>query len=224
MNSSRDIYNFIYNDEKIRAIYDQIDYNEEYIFEAWGHHNFNHVVNVKNIVEELLNKLGYDENIIDEAKIAAILHDVGAVQGKPAHANRSYIFTKTYFDEHNIELTHKEAVLDAIKNHSEGFETNNIIQLALILADKLDIKYTRPTAKGLDVPGNRQYGNIMDIATDIKDKTLRVSFKTNDLFDKKELEDFYFTKKVGSAIKSFANKLGLDYKVYLNNIEWNEIF
>ena len=64
----------------------------------------------------------------------------------------------------------------------------------------------------------------MDIATDIKDKTLRVSFKTNDSFDKKELEDFYFTKKVGSAIKSFANKLGLDYKVYLNNIEWNEIF
>lgn len=223
MNTAKDVYNFIYNDEKIRKIYDGIDCNEETNIEAWGHHNFNHVKNVKDIVEEVLKKLKFDDELIEEAKIAAIMHDVGALQGKPNHAERSYIYTKNYFDENNIELTHKEQVLDAIKNHSEGFDSNNIIQLALIFADKLDIKKTRPTKRGLEIPGNRQYGNIEEISTDIVDGNLIINFTANDKLDKKELENFYFMKKVGNAIKSFSEKLNLKYRIYLNGKEWNEI-
>lgn len=223
MNSASAVYDFIYQDERIRDIYKRIDEREEGNVDAWGHHNFNHVSNVKDIVEEILRMLKFDDEFIEEAKIAAIMHDVGAVEGKENHANRSYIYTKNYFDENNIELKHKDQVLSAIKNHSEGFDSDNMIQLALILADKLDIKYTRPTKRGLEIPGNRQYGNIENINTDIRDNTLKIYFKSNDRLDKKELEDFYFMRKVANAIKAFSKKLDLEYKVYLNGEEWNEI-
>ena len=223
MNSAEDVYKFIYNDKRIREIYKGIDEKEEANIDAWGHHNFDHVSNVKDIVEEILRKLKFDNEFIYEAKIAAIMHDVGAIQGKPGHAERSYIYTNNYFNENNIQLKHKDLVLDAIRNHSDGFDSNNMIQLALILADKLDIKKTRPTKRGLEVPGNRQYGNIERIDTDIENNTLKINFISNDKLDKKELEDFYFMKKVGSAIKSFSQKLNLEYEVYLNGKEWNEI-
>lgn len=223
MSLAKDVYNFIYNDRKIRALYKSIDEREEANTEAWGHHNFNHVNNVKDIVEEILRKLKYDDEFIEEAKIAAIMHDVGALQGKPNHAERSYIYTKNYFDENNIELMHKEQVLDAIRNHSDGFDSGNIMQLALILADKLDIKKTRPTRMGLEVPGNRQYGNIEEISTDIENDVLKINFISNEKLDKEELENFYFMKKVGNAIKAFSEKLNLKYEVYLNGKEWNEI-
>lgn len=223
MKSAKEVYNFIYNDGRIREIYKSIDERENANVDAWGHHNFNHVSNVKDIVEEILRMLNYDNEFIEEAKIAAIMHDVGAIQGKENHAERSYIYAKNYFNENNINIEHKEQVLEAIKNHSDGFDSDNIIQLALILADKLDIKYTRPTKRGLEIPGNRQYGNIENINTEIKDGALKIKFKSNDKLDKKELEDFYFMKKVGNAIKSFANKLNLKYEVFLNGEEWNEI-
>lgn len=223
MNSTEEIYKKIYYDSEIRAIYKKIDEREESNVNAWGHHNFNHVSNVKDLTVEILNKLNFDKETIEEAKIAAILHDVGAIEGKQNHAYRSYEFSKNYFSKNNIVLKDNELVLEAIKNHSDGFETNNIIQLALILADKLDIKYTRPTKNGLKVPGNRQYKNIEDIDIDICNNTLKVKFIANEFIDKKELEEYYFMKKVGNAVKSFAKKLGLNYKVYLNNYEWNEI-
>ena len=210
MNSAEDVYKYIYNDKRIRDIYKGIDEKEEANIEAWGHHNFNHVNNVK-------------DELIEEAKIAAIMHDVGAIKGKPGHAERSYIYTKNYFDENNIRLKHGEQVLDAIRNHSDGFDSANIIQLALILADKLDIKKTRPTKRGLEVPGNRQYGNIERIDTNIDDNTLKINFISNDKLDKEELENFYFMKKVGNAIKSFSERLNLKYEVYLNGTVWNEI-
>lgn len=223
MITASDVYEKIANDKEIIDIYRQIDEMEESNKDAWCHHNFAHVSNVKDIVERLLQKLDYGEEIVEEAKIAAILHDVGALKGKPGHAERSYIFAKKYFVDNNINLVHADQVLEAIRYHSEGFNTNNIIQLALILADKMDIKKTRPTKNGLEIPGNRQFGNIEQINIDIQNNSLVVRFESNDKLDKKELEDYYFTKKVGNAIKSFSTKLDLKYRIYLNNSEWNEI-
>lgn len=223
MNSAKDVYNYVYNDEKIREIYDKIDSNEEDNYDAWGHHNFNHVCNVRDIVEQILRELNYDDSFINEAKIAAIMHDIGALQGKPNHAERSYIYAMNYFNNNHIELEHNNQILNAIRNHSEGFDTDNIMQLALILADKLDIKKTRPTKRGLEVSGNRQYSNIEDVKTRIDNHILQVVFVANEKLDKKELEDYYFMQKVRNAIRSFADKLDLRYEIYLNEKIWNEM-
>lgn len=223
MNLADEVFKKVYYDEEIRNIYNKIDEKEEQNENAWCHHNFNHVDNVKNLVIEILSKLKCSKELIDEAKIAAILHDVGALEGKQNHAYRSYQFAKNYFAQNNIELKDNNLILEAIKNHSDGFDTDNIIQLALILADKLDIKCTRTTQNGLKIPGNREFNNITDIKIDLVKNNLEVFFYSNKYLNREELENYYFMDKVKNAIKSFSEKFELQYRVYLNDEEWNKL-
>ena len=62
-----------------------------------------------------------------------------------------------------------DLVLEAIRIHSDGFDTDNMIALALILADKLDVKKTRISDAGLQVIGNRQYAHMEDIYLKIEE-------------------------------------------------------
>ena len=216
------VFNKIYNDPSIREIYKQVGINEKQN-NTRAHHDFNHIDNVIKLTEQILKSLKSEGKVIEEAKIAACLHDTGALEGKENHAFRSYEFAKKYFEEQNIELENKSLVLDAIKNHSVGFDTDNKIQLALILADKLDIKHTRVTPAGLEVEGMRQMQYIKDINLSIDNGAVIVKFVCDEKIDKKELEEYYFLKKVGNAIKAFAGKFDLNYEVYFNEKFWNEI-
>ena len=199
-------------------------YNKISIFEdvdkGLAHHNLDHVKNVALLVESLLLSLGYENNFIEEAKIAAILHDTGAIDGKANHAFRSYVFAKQYFEENNIILIHKDLVLDAIKAHSDGFDSDNIMALTLILADKLDIKYTRIAKEGYNVNGIRQMQYIRDIVVDISNNNLDIKFLCDDNIDMAELEGFYFIAKVFKAIIAFSEKLNLNPRVFSNDTKW----
>lgn len=214
----------IYNSSEIRNIYNKIDRIENESQNAYAHHNFDHVNNVMNITEQILKSLNVNNTLIEEAKIAAVLHDTGAVDGKQGHAYRSYEFAKKFFYDNKINLKNEQLVLDAIKNHSDGFDTDNIIQLALILADKLDIKYTRVAKQGYNIEGMRQMQYINDISLSIENDCLKIKFICDNKIDKNELEQYYFMKKVGSAISSFAKKFNLRKELYFNDRIWNEIF
>ncbi|MBP3707734.1 MAG: HD domain-containing protein [Clostridia bacterium] len=211
----------IYSDESIRLIYDEIKNIEEDTL--WAHHDITHVNNVVSVTEKVLIDMNCDQELIENAKIAAYMHDVGALQGKSNHAYRSYEFAKRYFEENSIDLKYKTEVLEAIKNHSEGFDTDNIIQSALIFADKIDIKSSRPTRAGLMVEGMRQMQYIDDINVKIDSSTISVNFICNRNINKQELEQYYFMKKVGNSIKSFARKFNLKYNVCFNSNSWEEI-
>lgn len=212
----------IQNDKSIIEIYNKISEFEDEN-KGWAHHNLEHVKNVAQLVEDLLIQLHYDENFIEEAKIAAILHDVGAIEGKSEHALRSYQFAKNYLEKNHIILENKELVLEAIKIHSNGFYSDNMIALVLILSDKLDIKHTRVAKEGYYVKGMKELQYIRDIHIHIDDKNLIIQFLCDEKINQKDLEEFYFTAKVFKAIIAFANKMHLSAKVFLNNKEW-ELF
>ena len=135
----KELYDELFNDEEIRNVYEKIGIREDEK-EDWAYHNFNHIISVTNLVESILKSLNYDEKFIIKAKIACLFHDIGALEGKEGHQYRSYEFTKKYFKDNNISFDGIDDVLEAIKIHSDGFETNNIIALSLILSDKLDVK------------------------------------------------------------------------------------
>jgi len=92
----KSIYDTLYLDEKIINCYKEIEFFEEKNG-GYAYHNFCHVKNVIAIVEQVLRELGYEEDFIYKAKIAGLLHDIGAVKGKADHANRSFLFAKEYF-------------------------------------------------------------------------------------------------------------------------------
>lgn len=209
----------IKNDKIIIDIYNKIE-DFENLNKGWAYHNYNHVLNVMNIFDDVLVKLGYDDEFVEEAKIACILHDIGALEGKDDHAERSYIFAKKYIEDNNIQLKYKDLVLEAIRVHSDGFDTDNIMALVLIFADKLDVKKTRVAEEGKNILGMRQLMYINDILVEIIDNRLIVNFLVDDNINISELNDFYFTKKVFKAIETFALKMNLGYKILMNSIEW----
>lgn len=216
----KEIYNILNTNEQILNIYKEIE-KEEIKSGGIAFHNYEHVKNVTEIAEKILVDLNFDENTLYKCKIACLLHDIGALGGKKGHPERSYIFSKKLFEDNNWQFEGLEDVLDAIRNHSAGFETNNIITLSIILADKLDIKKTRISDEGLKVEGNRQYGHIEDITININNNILEVSFISDGNIDIKELNDYYFTKKVFMAIDSFSKKIGLEYSILMDGEIWN---
>lgn len=215
-----DTFNKITNDKTIINIYNKISKFED-LDKGWAHHNLDHVQNVARLVESLLRQLDYEESFIEEAKIAAILHDTGAIEGKKNHALRSYNFAKKYITENNIILKNKDLVLDAIKIHSDGFDSDNIIALTLILSDKLDIKHTRVAKEGYNIKGMKELQYIKDISVVIHNKNLKIQFICDDNINKSELEEFYFIIKVFKSIISFSRKMNLNPQVLFNNNEWN---
>lgn len=214
----KEVYEKLINNKEIIDIYNKI---EKYENETggWAFHNYDHIKNVTDIATNLLKQLNYDDNTIYRSKIACLLHDVGAIKGKEGHDIRSYEFAKKLFEDNNWNFLDKDKVLDAIKNHSAGFDTDNILTLSIILADKLDIKSSRISEEGKSVIGNRQYGHIKDILIYIKNNTLIINFTTDNKLDINEFNEYYFTKKVFKAIESFSNKLNLNYQVMIDNKE-----
>lgn len=215
-----EIYNNILNDISIKEIYSKMEIieNQE---KRWAYHNFNHILNVLEIVENILSQMKCDQDFIAQAKIACLLHDVGALQGKDNHAYRSYEYAKDYFENNNIRFAGIDDVLEAIKIHSDGFDTNNLIALSLIFADKLDIKKSRISEEGKKIVGNRQYAHIEDIKVYIDNGSLIINFITDSIINMEELNEFYFTKKVFKAIESFSKKASLKPIILIDNNIWS---
>lgn len=216
----KEIYDFLNSNDEIIKIYNEIE-KKEIRDGGWAFHNLEHVKNVSKIAEKILADLNFDEEAIYKCKIACLLHDVGALQGKDGHTERSYEFAKKLFEEKNWIFKDSEIILEAIKNHSAGFETNNIIALAIILADKLDIKKTRISEAGKKVKGNRQYAHIEDIIISIENNLLSINFITDGKMIIEEVNQYYFTEKVFKAIEAFSKKLNLEYSIFMDNKCWS---
>lgn len=90
------LFERIHQDTEIRQIYDAIGQMEDE--EAgWAYHNWLHVNNVVAMTEMILKQLAVSEEYLEAAKIAALLHDVGALQGKAGHALRENNLQKHIF-------------------------------------------------------------------------------------------------------------------------------
>lgn len=214
-----DLYTEILKDQEIIDRYMEVQ-KFELANGGWAYHNLNHVLNVCNIVKSVLTKLNYDDEFIDNALIACVLHDTGANTGKEGHTHRSYLFAKEYLERKNLKPKYLDQILEAIDIHSNGFDTDNVIALCLIFADKLDVKNNRITELGKSIIGNRQYMYVNDIRIDIKDKNLIINFSVDSEFNKKESEEYYFTSKIFKAIKSFSKCFNLNPIVLINDNEW----
>ncbi len=206
-------------DPYILDIYEKVE-NPEQDERFWTYHGLNHVNNVIDMVEKTLIQLEYDDEYIENAKIAALLHDLGMIEGKEGHDVRSYLMTKEYFGKNKIVLKYQDEILEAIRLHRDTFDSNSVMATVLIFADKIDIKKSRLAPNGYDIVGLRQYQYIDDINIIKEDSSLTVQFVINEKCDRQELEDWYFTAKVFNAINAFANHFGFNLKILWNNDEW----
>ncbi|MBE5821401.1 MAG: HD domain-containing protein [Clostridiales bacterium] len=207
----------IYEDKYIQKIYDGI---EEYEKNDFATHGRKHIYKVTKIIETILTKLNYSEDIIECGKIAALLHDLGCMQGKKEHEIRSYNIAKQYLKDKQLTKKQKEVILNAIINHRNVKEEMDILERALVVSDKLDYTKNRLTKESLKIEGLSELQYVNEIVIDITENEFIVRFITEKEFKKELLEKYYFTEKVFKAINSFSEYINRKPVILINDIIW----
>lgn len=210
-------YEELENDLNIVATYELID---RFDFKPLALHGVTHVTNVVRIMEEVLTLLNQTSEVVNIGKIAAYLHDLGMKEGKKNHAKRSVKESKILLRGKDLSFKQKRSILNAIKYHSISGKQKDIIGATLIFADKLDADKTRLGEMGYEVDGFKETQNIESISFALEENTLDVIFNVNDNFDAKEYVGYYHSAKIFKCVKAFAEFVGLEYKIFLNDKLW----
>jgi metal-dependent HD superfamily phosphatase/phosphodiesterase len=111
---------------------------------GYTEHSERHITIVSNRCAEILEKLGYDDRIVELGKIAGYLHDIGNAVNRIDHAHSGAILANQILKEIRMPAEDRMEILTAIGNHDEDTGTAvSDISAALILADKSDVHRSR---------------------------------------------------------------------------------
>ena len=111
---------------------------------GYTEHSHRHLNLVSKRAATILRTLGYDDHIVELAKIAGYLHDIGNAVNRVDHAHSGAILSYEILKKFDISIEDRIEIMMAIGNHDEA--TGNVvsnISAALILADKSDVHKTR---------------------------------------------------------------------------------
>lgn len=176
----------ILKDEEIKAIINNV--NNVIIVNNCGCHGMGHITRVMNYVETILKGINCDEHTIELGKIAAYLHDIGAIMGKQNHAERSAEFANDYLTKLNMNETDKKIIVDAIKYHSKGSETK--IGAALTFADKIDMQKSRMMRFKENNYFHDNIKHMLDVQLTVDENNIIVNIITDNQFDYNSLKDY----------------------------------
>ena len=111
---------------------------------GYTEHALPHVENCVSVVSKILTNLGYDEETINLAQIAAFMHDIGNVINRVDHAQSGAVMSFRILDKLGMDAISISKIINAIGNHDESTaHPVSAISAALILADKSDVRRSR---------------------------------------------------------------------------------
>ncbi len=211
--------------------FEQVKKNEaiaEYIRSAdrslialgYTEHSFAHVGKVVCATEYILRSLGFDEEQIALAKIAAYMHDIGNLVNRVDHSQSGAIMAFRILDKMGMEPENIATIVTAIGNHDEGTGVPvSDIAAALILADKSDVRRSRVRNRDeatFDIHDRVNYSvTSSDISiNDARDEivlSLDIDTKYSSVMDYFEI----FMKRMILCRKA-AEKLGMRFRLKIN--------
>ncbi|MCI8655340.1 MAG: HD domain-containing protein [Clostridia bacterium] len=117
---------------------------------GYTEHSERHITIVSSRCGEILERLGYDDKIVELGKIAGYLHDIGNAVNRIDHAHSGAILANQILKEMGMPAEDRMEILTAIGNHDEDTGTAvSDISAALILADKSDVHRSRVRNKNM---------------------------------------------------------------------------
>lgn len=134
--------------QKIKALPEINAYIEQgdRVLGAMGYteHSRKHAAKVAEMAGEILEKLGYDAHMIELAKIAGYMHDMGNSINRVDHAHSGAIMAFQLLTRMGIDEKDIAVIISAIGQHDEksGVAVDPV-SAALILADKTDVRRNR---------------------------------------------------------------------------------
>ena len=183
-------------------------------------HSFAHVGYVAEKAGQILETLGYPERMVELAKIAGYLHDIGNVVNRIDHGQSGAVMSFRILDRLNFPPEEIALIVSAIGNHDEGTGVPvSPLAAALILADKSDVRRNRvqnPDPSSFDIHDRVNYSvkkaelKINEAHTIIK---LKLSIDTHygSVMDYFEI----FMQRMILCRKA-AEKLGMQFKLMIN--------
>ena len=181
---------------------------------------FAHVTIVAEKAGYILQTLGYDKRLVELAKIAGYLHDIGNLVNREEHSQSGAIIAFRILDHLNFPPEEVGLIVTAIGNHDEGTGVPvSPLAAALILADKSDVRRNRVRNQDkstFDIHDRVNYSvkkaelKINEAHTIIKLK-LSVDTRYGSVMDYFEI----FMQRMILCRKA-AEKLGLQFKLMIN--------
>ena len=135
-------YQEIRDNEEINTYIRQADMSLSAL--GYTEHSFAHVTIVAEKAGYILQTLGYDKRLVELAKIAGYLHDIGNLVNREEHSQSGAIIAFRILDHLDFPPEEVGLIVTAIGNHDEGTGTPvSPLAAALILADKSDVRRNR---------------------------------------------------------------------------------
>ncbi len=132
----------ILHNEEIRTYIKRADLSLERM--GFTEHNLVHVGRVSRTSGDILQQLGYNESIVELARIAGYMHDIGNVINRIDHAQSGAIMAFRILDKLGMNSADIAKIIAAIGNHDESTAWPvSEISAALIIADKGDVRRSR---------------------------------------------------------------------------------
>ena len=211
-------YQEIRDNEEINTYIRQADMSLSAL--GYTEHSFAHVTIVAEKAGYILQTLGYDKRLVELAKIAGYLHDIGNLVNREEHSQSGAIIAFRILDHLNFPPEEVGLIVTAIGNHDEGTGTPvSPLAAALILADKSDVRRNRVRNQDkstFDIHDRVNYSvkkaelKINEAHTIIKLK-LSVDTRYGSVMDYFEI----FMQRMILCRKA-AEKLGLQFKLMIN--------
>lgn len=184
-------------------------------------HSLAHVGLVAENAGYILKTLGFPERVIELAKIAAHLHDIGNLVNRIDHSQSGAVMAFRILDNLGMPPDEIAQIVSAIGNHDEGTgKPVNPVAAALILADKSDVRRTRvrnTDISSFDIHDRVNYSvthSELKISDDNTFITLKLSIDTQygNVMD-------YFEIFLGRMVlcRKAAEALGLKFKLIIND-------
>ena len=211
-------YQEIRDNEEISTYIRQADMSLSTL--GFTEHSFAHVTIVAEKAGYILQTLGYDKRLVELAKIAGYLHDIGNLVNREEHSQSGAIIAFRILDHLDFPPEEVGLIVTAIGNHDEGTGVPvSPLAAALILADKSDVRRNRVRNQDkstFDIHDRVNYSvkkaelKINEAHTIIKLK-LSVDTRYGSVMDYFEI----FMQRMILCRKA-AEKLGLQFKLMIN--------
>ena len=183
-------------------------------------HSFTHVTKVANLAGQILTTLGYPERIVELAKIAGYLHDIGNMVNRIDHSQSGAVMAFRILDRMNFPPEEIAEIVTAIGNHDEGTGVPvNAVAAALFIADKSDVRRSRVRKQAdinQDIHDRVNY-SVTDskLGINAEEKTIHLEL-TVDTQVSSVMEYFEIFIKRMLLCRNAAERLGMIFKLSIN--------
>ena len=211
-------YEQVTKSEAIRTYITRAD--ESLITLGYTEHSFAHVVHVAETAGYILETLDYDDRIVELAKIAGYLHDIGNLVNRKDHSQSGAVMAWSILNDMGCDAAEIATIVTAIGNHDEGTGVPvNPLAAALILADKSDVRRSRVRTKDIasfDIHDRVNY-SVTHSELKIDEKKTVVTLKLSVDTEFSSVLDYFaiFTNRMLLCRKA-AETLGLQFKLMIN--------